>query len=102
MEINYNKDKRVRITKPGIFDNAIGTIKSIKIEVDLGYGMGTWSFAPSEMELIGSIPKIETMSELATEVKKVVEPTKRTYKKREPKASDKPKQKRSYNKKAKS
>jgi len=98
MIIDYNKDKRVRITKPGIFDGAIGTIKSIKIAVDLG-AQGVWSFAPSEMELIGSIPKIETMSELVTEVKKVVEPTKRTYKKREPKASDKPK--RSYNKRAK-
>jgi hypothetical protein len=100
MDINFNKDKRVRITKPGIFDNAIGTIKSIKIEVDLG-AQGVWSFFPNEIELIGSIPKIETMSELVTEVKKVVEPTKRKYQKREPKASDKPKEKRKYTRKHK-
>jgi hypothetical protein len=109
MIVDYNKDKRVRITKPGIFDNAIGTIKSIKIEVDFG-ALGCWSFTPNEMELsyLSHIKEVKTdstdviMSDNAgNSVKNVLEkPAKRTYKKREPKASDKPKRK--YTKKAKS
>jgi len=109
MIVDYNKDKRVRITKPGIFDNAIGTIKSIKVEVDLG-SQGLWSFKHDEMELVqAGFKEVLTKSDkqeikdAADKVKPIVEKiVKRAYTKREPKASDKPKQKRAYNKKAKS
>ncbi len=109
MEINYHKNSKVKITKPGIFNDLIGTIQSIKIHVDCGTGMGVWAFSENEIELVQAgfkdILTDQDKQELA-EARKHVEPivekmVKRIYKKRESKPKEVKKQTRKYTKKPK-
>ena len=127
MQVEYFKGKKVVIKKPGHFNGMIGTIKSIKLEIDFGFSIGTWSFSEGELELVeaGMLPEMadpltkkekeafkKAFEDSKTDDKFVVEaksniptmseiPKKRVYKKR----ASKPKevtQKRKYTRRAKS
>jgi hypothetical protein len=52
MQVDYSKGRKVSIKKPGHFNGMIGTIKSIKLEIDFGFSIGTWSFSDGELELV--------------------------------------------------
>lgn len=62
MKVEFHRDKKVVIKKPGIFNGMTGTIKTIKIEVDFGFSMGVWSFNEAEIDLVeGLITEVKPL-----------------------------------------
>lgn len=98
MKNNYKPTEKVRITKPGTFNELEGSVTSIHpdknykpLVIDLGV-YGTWSFNHADVEPLKKENVVYPFDEVKTKTSKVVKP-------KISKGDNKPK--RAYNRKSK-